>query len=247
MSKWVLGAAFAALLAVLAAAGFFSYRIFRPALPDFGATEVLKEFRFDAPESLGAWSEKLFRGKTRYQIAPGPGGEPSLRIVSEGTSSAMYREIRIPISDNPVLEWDWHLSRFPGNKKNCELGCQPDNDFPLRIYVIFKARSIFSADIIEYVWDESQPVGAHASSPFSDRVKLYVVHTGKAEEGAGWSTQRRSVVEDYRALFGKEPSKDVAAIAFMGDSDDTQSSSEAFLKRISVNVAPDSPEKGDTP
>src|SRR5688572_2123871 len=106
MKRWVSTAALATVLLGAAGvlAGVLIFRPFGSWLPGFGTT-VLTEFRFDAPAALEGWSEKIFRGKTVYAIAPGPGGEPALRIDSRGTSSALYRELRVPITLNPVMEW----------------------------------------------------------------------------------------------------------------------------------------------
>jgi hypothetical protein len=193
-------------------------------------------FVFDRPVALKDWSEKMFRGKTDYAVADA-GGEPALRAASKGTSSAIYKEVDVPIHLMPQLEWEWRVARFPsGKKEGAAFDAAETNDFPARLYVIFKGRSIFSSDIIEYLWDDRFPQGTHGRSPHSERVRMLVLRSGAPADPAAWAAEKRDLVADYRLLFGKEPSRDVGALAFMCDSDDTQSESESFVKQITVHL-----------
>ena len=99
---------------------------------------------------------------------------------------------------------------------------------PCRLhYVIFLASNLFRSDVIEYVWDESLPVGESAESGFSDRIKLFVVQSGLLTSGDGWQEETRNPLEDYVRLFGKAPKHPIGIIALMCDSDNTGTSAEA--------------------
>lgn len=201
------------------------------------------EFNFNQPLAIRDWGEKVFHGKTLYEIADDITGEFAMKAQSTGTSSGLYREVDIPISAGPFLAWEWKVGRFPANENDQVLGAAGDNDFAWRVYVIFKGRSLFSSDVIEYVWDERFPVGTHADSPFSKRVKILVVENGPADPTGPWAREQRDLAGDYQMLFGKPPTADVAALAIMSDSDDTRSSSEAYMKSIVIRIP--EREKGD--
>jgi Protein of unknown function (DUF3047) len=81
-----------------------------------------------------------------------------------------------------------------------------------------------------YVWLRNAPAGTVLVSPYSDRVRLFVVESG--EERAGqWIDMVRDVVADYRYAFGEDPG-DIVAVGVMTDSGDDGSTRRAFYGDI---------------
>ena len=81
------------------------------------------------------------------------------------------------------------------------------------------------------------PIGTTAQSPFSDRIKLFVLRSGQAPESSdGWFDEERDVYADYETLFGKPPKKPIGAIALMSDSDNTETNSEADFAEIKLKI-----------
>ena len=106
-----------------------------------------------------------------------------------------------------------------------------------RIYVIFPGANFFKSDIIEYIWDERVPIGTTVSSPYSERVKLFILRSGPSSGGpSGWIKEERNVTKDYQKLFGRDPQKPVGAIALMSDSDSTGTSAEADFTAIEIKT-----------
>lgn len=201
-------------------------------LPEVPRRPEIESFKFVSEESLNAWEQKVFKGKTAYSIQK----EDSLtylRSESADASSGLFIKTQHKATPDMWLEWKWRAHQFPKKKSPEKLSNRSEDDFSARIYVIFAASNIFRSDVIEYVWDEFLPVGSHSESPFSDRIHLLVVKSGQPVSGAdGWDVQARNVYQDYKSLFGKEPKYDIGMIAVMSDSDNTRTSASADFADI---------------
>jgi len=196
------------------------------------------EWEFDAPGTIKEWDQKTFNGRTDHEIVDAGGSEKALRIRSHSGASALYKKVDIDIATKPQLSWRWRANVFPPTKPvDAEKKTEFD-DYVGRVYVIFKGRSIFSADIIEYTWDNSLPEDTSFVSPFSERAKMFVVQSGPSPEDGSWVAERRDIASDYQRLFGKKPEHDIAAIALMSDSDNMKSETELLIQRISIKVQP---------
>jgi hypothetical protein len=202
-----------------------------------------KEWDFSEPGSLMEWDEKIFHGRSQYNIESLPNGEMALRAQSRGASSALYHRVDIRIQSKPRLIWEWSSPTFPEGIKK-ELSERKTNDFAGRVYAVFKGGTILNSDVIQYLWDDDFDEGTFATSSFSKNVKMIVVQYGP-EPSQGWVLEERDLYEDYQKLFGKAPTRDLAAIAFMSDSDNTQTESGIFLRRMMVKYGKDEEKKDE--
>ncbi len=194
----------------------------------------VETFRFKDQESLKVWEQKVFKGKTEYRVLS-ENGTSYLNSESKNASSGLFIKTKHKATPDLWLSWRWRALQFPTKKDPNRLANRSEDDFVARIYVIFAAANIFRSDVIEYVWDESIVVGTHNQSPYSDRIQLLVVKSGKNGDGAeGWDSQERNVYQDYRALFGKEPKLDIGMIAVMSDSDNTGTEASADFADIGL-------------
>jgi hypothetical protein len=152
-----------------------------------------------------------------------------LKSTSEDASSGLYVKINYEVTPDLYLSWRWRAITFPQKKNPEKLSNRGEDDFAARIYVIFPGSTFFNSNVIEYIWDERLPVGMAASSPFSDRVKLFVIRSGAPPEGAGpeWQVEERNIYQDYVQLYGKPPNRPIGAVALMSDSDNTSTRSES--------------------
>ena len=206
--------------------------------------QTILDLRFnDLSGRLPGWEEKIFKPKTFYEVRLDADGEGMLSARSANASSALYCRMDVPIGLAPVLVWRWKAPVFPSNKKTMDLASKEDNDFAGRVYVIFKSRSMFSADVIEYVWDDRFPEGTISASPWSEHIKVVVVQSGVPDTD-GWIIERRDVIRDYTAFFGKPPKRNIAALAIMSDSDNTQSQSGILIKHIGLETADKATKEG---
>ena len=194
----------------------------------------LQQFSLDEHSFFNEWKEHNFHGATSYRIVSDQSGEKMLHAWSKGTSSALFKQVSINLSDRPFLSWEWKVTQFPVHRKNALLAQANENDFAGRVYVAFKGHTPLTSDVIQYVWDDHLPQGAFANSPFSKKVKMFVIRSGSSASQGEWVSEKRDLVKDYEKLFGKSVRGNVTAIGLMSDSDNTGSSSEAYFRRIAV-------------
>lgn len=198
------------------------------------AFDLLEKLDFRTPDSLKAWEEKVFKGRTNYGVVP-ENGEGFLSAVSRASSSGLYKKMKHPVTPELYLSWDWKAVEFPKKPDPNKLASRAQDDFAARIYLVFPGVTFFGSNVIEYIWDESLPPGTVTASPFSDRVKLFVIRSGvPRSENSGWAHEERNVYQDYTALFDAKPGRPLEAIAVMSDSDNTRSSSQAYFKSIEL-------------
>jgi Protein of unknown function (DUF3047) len=83
-----------------------------------------------------------------------------------------------------------------------------------------------------YVWDGSTPVDTLVVNRRSDRVRKIVLESGPAHLGQ-WRNYTRDIAVDFRRAFGEEPGT-LIGIAVMTDTDNTQTSAEAWYGEIKL-------------
>lgn len=207
-----------------------------PPAPASSTAVILQRFPFETQDALTQWEEKLFKNKTIYRVA-GDGDRRFLSAESRDASSGLYKKFRQETSPDLTLSWSWRARVFPKKERPDALSSRRQDDFAARLYVIFPGRTLFGSDVIEYIWDENIPAGRVESSPFSERVKLFVIRSGPGpEDSKGWVTEERNIRQDYERLFGKKPNRPVGILALMSDSDNTHSVSAADFGEILVKL-----------
>ena len=186
----------------------------------------------------GDWSPFTvwpFGTRTEYRLVQ---GNPSVVLEARADSSAsgFYRRIRIDPARHPVVEWRWRIleplaradprdpSRedsparlvisFHGDAKRLDIGERNT----LRFYKALTGELLPYA-MLMYVWSSDAPVGTVAASVHTDKIQMIVVENGGSRTGE-WREFRRNVLEDYRRVFGEEPS-DIVAVGVMTDADHT--------------------------
>jgi hypothetical protein len=76
-----------------------------------------------------------------------------------------------------------------------------------------------------YIWDNKYPVGTERPNAYSDRARMIVVESGKAQAGR-WVDERRDVAADFGRAFRGIPGR-LTGIAIASDTDDTGGSAHA--------------------
>jgi Protein of unknown function (DUF3047) len=203
------------------------------------------------PGELGEPWEPYFivRGNhpTGYRVVERDGAAV-LEAVAEQGGSALHRKIRIDPYRHPMIEWRWQVPprgpdaspfseaarasamarvsiAFHGDPQKLDLADRAH----LRLAKALTANGLPYATLV-YVWLRSAPAGMVLVSPYSDRVRLFVVESGDERVGQ-WINVRRNVVEDYRRAFGEDPG-DIVAVGVMTDSGDDGSTRRAFYGDI---------------
>jgi hypothetical protein len=85
---------------------------------------------------------------------------------------------------------------------------------------------------IVYIWDTTVPQGTmgNAAAPFFMSLKAVVVRSGAADMGK-WLTEVRNVYDDYKKLFGDEPTE-VEGVRLQINSQHTETSAESYFANV---------------
>ena len=205
-------------------------------IPKTDVYRILDQWSFNDALALKPFEEKIFKGRTRFEIKR-EGAQGYLGSASQDACSGLYVKTNREAVPDLWINWKWRVKQFPVKKKPDILSNRAEDDFAARVYVIFLAKSFFRSNVIEYIWDEKLVEGTTADSPYSDRIKLVVVRSGASGEGEGaWKQEMRNVYKDHTNLFGKPPKDPVGMIALMSDSDNTQSSASADFADIVLKL-----------
>jgi len=200
---------------------------------------------------LSKWKPFFFRGidrHSRYTIKKVREGS-YLKLESKASASALIFIKPINVYRFPVIRWRWKIE---GVHKNGNALKKSGDDFPLRVYIIFtyKASEVpltvrikFSAiklfygyypphSSLNYIWANRAHTKQVLTSPYSARVKLYVLRSGDREKNK-WKKEKVNILKDYFKSFGSRPPAQ-AHIAVMADSDNTGGSLTSYIDYITL-------------
>jgi len=169
-----------------------------------------------AREFVGQASVELVRDEARLAV----------RLKSERSSFALYRDVVVDLNEFPFLTWAWKVVRMPADGDVRERAV---DDQAAQLYVIFPRwpAPLQNSDVVGYVWDSRAPVGTQVTSTQAANVKIIVVASGRGQADT-WRVEQRDVAKDYAALFGR-PAPRVGQVALMIDTNDTKEAAEALI------------------
>jgi hypothetical protein len=165
---------------------------------------------------LAGWEAKSFKGETRYSLSDDKGMRV-LRADSHAAASGMFREIKVDLTQTPILNWSWKTGQvFKGIDEQGKEG----DDYPVRVYVIFSGGLFFwKTRAINYVWSSNQPVGSTWGNAYTDSARMIAVESGREKVGQ-WVGEKRNILADFRTQFG-EGVEFADAVAVMTDTDNS--------------------------
>lgn len=154
---------------------------------------------------------------TRYRVAR-IDGVTAIEGVADKSMALLARPVTVDLDATPVLCWRW---RVDAPVAAADMRRKSGDDYAARVYVAFDipnasltagtrfklgiARKLFGAAVpdaaINYVWDNSNPVGTRMKSAYTDRA---------------------DVAADFARAFGNVPGKPTQ-IAVAVDTDNTRS------------------------
>ena len=184
------------------------------------------------------WREGEVRRHTQYK-AVDLNGRRCLRVASLNGASILLRPMQFDADTYEWLSWDWRVDQ-PVEKE--ALSEKSGSDAAARIYVYFDTQGLpWQKRSLDYVWSASLPSGTVLNSAFSSDSKIIVVDSGRSALGQ-WRHVERNLHDDFERSFGK-PMPQVIAIGVMGDSDNTEGESLAYVDDLRLSrgrLAPDS-------
>ncbi|MDW7773477.1 MAG: DUF3047 domain-containing protein [Desulfobulbaceae bacterium] len=215
-----------------------------PAFPE----DILIDENFD---NLDDWVPVLFPKIDRhseYTVQKTDAG--SMLVARSNASASGIRFVReFNVYEYPVVRWRWKVENvYKGGDAERKSG----DDYPLRVYVIFKydpgkagirerilyglARTVYDEypphSSLNYIWANRSHERIIYPSPYTDRARLVILRAGEAETGM-WKEEEVHILDDYAEAFASPPPA-TASIAIMNDSDNTGESSVSYLDYIQV-------------
>lgn len=156
-------------------------------------------------------------------------GRRALHLNSHNEGSTISKEVKgLTLKDIPILEWRWKAVTLPKGGNSCK---KATDDQAVQVYVTWlRFPAAVRSRIIGYVWDATVPVGTVCKSEKNGMVTYIVVRSGPGDLGK-WLTEQRDIRADFKKLYGEEP-ESPGGISIASDSNDTQSSAEAFVGPI---------------
>lgn len=176
-----------------------------------------------AAGNLSGWHEKVFKGKTRYELVPSDVGTV-LMADSQASASGLFREMKVDLQKTPCLTWSWKVD---GILDGLDETTKAGDDYPARVYVVFSGGLAFwNTRAINYVWSSGRALGSSWPNAYTSQSVNVAVQSGAAKVGQ-WVSQSRNIQDDYETLIGGAAPQ-VDAIAIMSDSDDSGRSAKAY-------------------
>jgi len=152
-------------------------------------------------------------------------------IRTDDSKNFVQKKVHVDVNEYPYVTWRWKVKELPANG-DCRNS--DTDDQAAQLYIAFDDKQV-----IGYIWDTNAPVGkgAEYSSPLISGVKTIVVESGERDKGR-WISVTRNVREDYKRLFGGEPSE-ARGIRFQANSQHTNTVAEACLERVEFTRTPE--------
>lgn len=186
------------------------------------------EISLFSAKSLSGWEEKQFAGKTEYSFVRDEQEGWVLKAVSNGSASGLVKQERIDLNKYPYLNWSWKAQVFP---KVEDEKTKDGDDYPARIYVIFKTGSWFwNTRALNYVWNSHYPPDEAWPNAFTANAYVMAVESGTKKAGR-WVTEKRNIQADIQKCFGIKVDV-IEAVAIMTDSDNSADKAVAYYGDI---------------
>jgi hypothetical protein len=204
----------------------------------------------DTPEGWQSISFAKIDTQTQYDLVRSD-STVVVRARSDGGASGLATERRVDLSEYPILEWRWKVDGVVagGNART-----KDGDDYAARLYVTFDYDDLGIVDRVKftalralgydelptralnYVWANRVDRHTILANAYTDWVMMVAVRSGPDDAGR-WVTERRNVLQDYRAAFGGDPPP-VNGVALMTDTDNTNGEATAYYGDIVFRAAP---------
>ncbi len=202
-------------------------------------------------ENLNNWSDLTFpksEKDTFYSIEKTESGS-FLKAMTDNSASGIIYNSTFNIFEYPKLKWRWKVSNIYKNGNALE---KSGDDYPIRIYVIFKYDAE-KADLLEsityesakliyggypphsslnYIWANRDHIKNIMPNPFTKKSQMILIEKGREKTNI-WIEEEVNILEDYRRTFGMNPPPKVS-LAIMSDSDGTGDSAIAWIDYIEI-------------
>ena len=190
------------------------------------------------------WQHHEFPGKraSHYRYAR-LDGRDAVMVQARSSASMLRHSVRIEPAQLSHLRFSW---KVPALISAADLSARDRSDSPVRIVLAFEGdRSRFSARdamlselahaltgepmpyaTLMYVWSNRGEPGTVLENPRTGRIRKMLMEAGSDKLGQ-WLDYERDVSADFVKAFGEPPGA-LVAIGIMTDTDNTQSTTQAW-------------------
>lgn len=201
-------------------------------------------------QHIASWQQVNLPGKkpTAYGLQQRD-GRAAVHAKAESAVSMLRQPLRVEPQNLGLVEFAWQV---PALLDGADVGLRQSDDSPARLVLAFDGdRSTFSAKnamlselsyaitgeplpyaTLMYIWCNTRPVGTVVHNPRTDRIRKLVVASGPQQLNQ-WIQFRRDIRADFELAFGEAPGA-LLGIAVMTDSDNTQSTAQAWYGDIAL-------------
>ncbi len=185
-------------------------------------------------------------------------GQSVLKVEADDSYGNLVHPVRVALDGAASLAWRWRVERFvegadlrsrsgdDGAAKLCVFFALPTDRLPFGERTrLALARSATGEDVpsetLCYVWDEKEAKNTLLPNAFTRRIRMLVLETG----AAGWRSERRNLLADYRRAFGDESGglqPDIVGVAVSADSDNTRGHGLSFFGDLELQGAAAAPQ-----
>ena len=185
------------------------------------------------------------------------GADRVLKLATDKSYGTALHEVKPTVLGvGSSLKWRWQLDQ---PIRSADLTRKEGDDSPLKVCAMFDmpldklgfvernvlrlARTLsgerLPAATLCYVWDHKQAPGSQLPNAYSPRLRFVVLDSGDDKLGQ-WVSHERDLVADLNRAFGHEfvTPPPLIAVVVGADSDNTQSSSLAYLGDIILSIKP---------
>ena len=210
---------------------------------------------FDVNTALGTpaapWNVQGIPGKTKpltqFEVLEQEsnfGAKHALRISADKSYAVLVHPIAAAAQPK-TLAWSWRIAKFA---EGADIRHKSTDDSALKLCVLFDmpiervpffertllrfARSSTKTDLpaatLCYLWDNQLPKDTLIANAYTKRLRYIVLQSGA---DAQWHREERNIAKDFERAFGEESKTlpTISAIAIGADTDNTQSTSTAYL------------------
>lgn len=195
-------------------------------LPAWASGDHVQVSRF-GQQGLQGWKTKSFAGKTHYSLVKMHGRTVLRAHCDSKTASGLYKPVHVNLHKTPILHWSWRISNvYPhlnGRKKS-------GDDYAARLYVAdYHKFLIWESRAINYVWANTQPVGATWQNAFVSQDQMVAVQSGSPKQSGQWVKESRNILKDMHHFFHRDS---INGVALMTDCDNGGGTATAYYRNI---------------
>ena len=89
--------------------------------------------------------------------------------------------------------------------------------------------------LLTYVWGGKREPGTILPNPYYPKKGAIIILRNAKTGAAGWRTEKRDIVDDFRRSFGKAPNlATLKYVSVSGDTDDTRTKSKSQIRAFKI-------------